>query len=396
MSKSLLPGIVAGALLIAVAPGGARPALAAEPYQMNAVMPLTGSGAFLGKGEKRSLELLEKFVNDAGGIKGRPLQFVYHDDQSDPAVGVQLASGIVAKKPAVILGSSLVAICRAMSPLVQNGGPVQYCFSPGLHPASGSYSFTASVSTYDLAQLAIRYFRQKGWTRIAFLFSTDATGQDAENGFMQILAMPENKDMKVVAKAHFNITDVSIAAQVATIKAAQPQAFVAWSTGTPIATVFRGMLQANLDVPMATTDGNMTYEQMKSYASFLPKQLYIPAGQYVIRDPSLVPADVSKEQAQFYRIFDAAGVKPDEPSELAWQPAMIVVHALQRLSPDASAEQIRDFIAHLKDSSSIDGTLDFQKVPQRGLDVSNAVMTLWNPQKQIWEVVSKPGGAPLH
>jgi branched-chain amino acid transport system substrate-binding protein len=393
--RSLLPNLFAG-VLIPLAAAAWWPAQAAEPYQINVVMPLSGSGAFLGQGEKKALELLEKSVNDAGGIKGRKLQFVYHDDQSRPQVGVQLASGIVAKKPAILLGSSLVAVCRAISPLVKNGGPVQYCFSPGLHPPPGSFAFTASVSTYDLAELAIRYFRQKGWTRLGFLFSADATGQDAENGFKKILAMPENKDMKVVANAHFNITDVSVAAQIESIKAAKPQAFVAWSTGTPIATVFHGMIQANFDVPMATTDGNMTYQQMKNYASFLPKQLYIPAGQYVIRDPSLVPAAVAKEQAEFYRIFDAAGVKPDEPSELAWQPARIIVHALQTLGPDASAEQIRNFIAHLKNYPSIDGMLDFEKVPQRGLDVSNAVMTLWDPKKQVWEAVSKPGGAPLH
>jgi branched-chain amino acid transport system substrate-binding protein len=395
MKTGPLLGRVLAMVPLALEALGSAPAHAAEPYQINVVMPLTGSGAFLGQGEKKALELAEKSVNDAGGIKGQPLQFIFHDDQSNPQVGVQLASGIVAQKPAVILGSSLVAVCRAIAPLMKNGGPVQYCFSPGLHPPPGSYSFTASVSTYDLADLAIRFFRQKGWTRLAFLFSADATGQDAENGFNKILAMPENKDMKVVANAHFNITDVSVAAQIESIKAAHPQAFVAWSTGTPIATVFHGMIQANFNVPMATTDGNMTYQQMKNYASFLPDQLYIPAGQYVIRDPSLVPPAIAKEQAEFYRVFDGAGIKPDEPSELAWQPAMIIIHALQTLGPSASAEQIRDFIANLENYPSIDGMLNFKQVPQRGLAVDNAVMTLWDKQKQVWQVVSKPGGAPL-
>lgn len=395
MKIGALLGRVLGVVPLALAATGPRPAHAAEPYQINVVMPLTGSGAFLGQGEKKALELAEKSVNDAGGIKGRPLQFIFHDDQSNPQVGVQLASGIVAQKPAIILGSSLVAVCRAIAPLVKNAGPVQYCFSPGLHPPPRSYSFTASVSTYDLAELAIRFFRQKGWTRLAFLFSADATGQDAENGFNRILAMPENKDMKVVANARFNITDVSVAAQIESIKAAHPQAFVAWSTGTPIATVFHGMIQADFNVPMATTDGNMTYQQMQSYASFLPKQLYIPAGQYVIRDPALVPPAVAKVQAEFYHVFDGAGIKPDEPSELAWQPAMIVIHALQTLGPSANAEQIRDFIANLDNYPSIDGILDFKKVAQRGLAVDNAVMTLWDPERQVWQVVSKPGGAPL-
>jgi branched-chain amino acid transport system substrate-binding protein len=388
-------GRVLAGVLLALWAAASAPGHAAEPYQINVVMPLTGSGAFLGQGEKKALELAEKSVNDAGGIKGRPLQFIFHDDQSNPQVGVQLASGIVAQKPALVLGSSLVAVCRAIAPLMKNDGPVQYCFSPGLHPPPGSYSFTASVSTYDLAELAIRFFRQKGWTRLAFLFSADATGQDAENGFNKILAMPENKDMKVVANAHFNIADVSVAAQIESIKAAHPQAFVAWSTGTPIATVFHGMIQANFNVPMATTDGNMTYQQMKSYASFLPEQLYIPAGQYVIRDPSLVPATVAKVQGEFYRVFDSAGIKPDEPSELAWEPAMIIVRALQVLGPSASAEQIRNFIANLDNYPSIDGMLNFKTVPQRGLAVDNAVMTLWNRKNQVWQVVSKPGGAPL-
>ena len=33
-------------------------------------------------------------------------------------------------------------------------------------------------------------------------------------------------------------------AQLENVKAANPQAFIAWGTGTPIATIFRGMIQA--------------------------------------------------------------------------------------------------------------------------------------------------------
>ncbi len=53
------------------------------------------------------------------------------------------------------------------------------------------------------------------------MFSTDASGQDAENGLKSVLALPENKDMQLVATAHFNITDVSVAAQLEDVKAAQ-------------------------------------------------------------------------------------------------------------------------------------------------------------------------------
>jgi hypothetical protein len=34
-------------------------------------------------------------------------------------------------------------------------------------------------------------------------------------------------------------------------------------------------------------------------------------------------------------------------------------------------------------------------VPQRGLDVDDAVVTLWDPARKTWQVVSQPAGAPL-
>src|SRR6202030_2977496 len=105
---------------------------------------------------------------------------------------------------------------------------------------------------------------------LAFMTSADATGQDAEHGLDEAVARPENKDITVVDLAHFNITDVSVAAQIVHIKAAGPQALIAWTTGTPIATVFKGAIQAGLDIPIATTSGNMTYAQMPNMRPSCP------------------------------------------------------------------------------------------------------------------------------
>ena len=366
----------------------------AETYKIHTILSLTGPGAFVGKGEQQALQLVEKVVNASGGIKGRTLEYVFQDDQTNPQVAVQLANEVLADKPAVMMGSSLVATCRAIAPLMKSG-PVDYCMSPGIHPDPGDYVFTGSVSTLDLATALVRYFRLRGWTRIALMFSTDASGQDAENGLKSVLALPDNKDMQIVETAHFNTTDVSVAAQIEKVKAADPQGFIAWSTGTPIATIFRAVQQAGLDVPIGTTDGNMTYAQMTQYADFLPKQLYIPAAQWVVRDPALLePAILAKSQ-EYYKAFDAAGARPDIASELGWEPGMIVVHALRTLGPEASAAQVHDFIEHLQNFAGVNGSYDFVKSPQRGLDVSNSVVTRWSTEQKTWQVVSKPAGVPL-
>jgi branched-chain amino acid transport system substrate-binding protein len=385
--------ILSGLVVLPLALQGA--AAPANAYDINVILPLTGGASFLGKEEEKALQLAETSINKAGGIKGEPLHFIFYDDQSNPQTGVQLTNRVVAAKPAVVLGSSLVAICNAMAPLMQNG-PAMYCFSPGIHPPKGSYVFTASVSTLDLADALVRHFRLKGWTRLAFMTSADATGQDAERGLNEVVGRPENKDITVVERAHFNTTDVSVAAQIEHIKAADPQALIAWSTGTPIATVFKGIVQAGLDIPVATTNGNMTYAQMTQYAAFLPKQLYIPTAEWV-QHAGIITLDPAVEtaQQQFFDIFKAADAKPDLGATIAWDPAMIVIDALRHLGPDATAQQVRDYIANLKGFAGINGVYDFPKNPQRGLDVQGAIVTLWNPARQTWELVSKPTGVPL-
>ncbi len=382
-----LSGIVALGLLGATTPASA--------YDINVILPLTGGASFLGKEEQQTLQLAEPLINKDGGIQGQPVHFIFYDDQSNPQTGVQLTNRVAAAKPAVLLGSSLVAVCNAMAPLMQDG-PAMYCFSPGIHPAQGSYVFTSSVSTLDLADALIRYFRLRGWTRVAFMTSADATGQDAEHGLDEAARRPENQAINVVERAHFNTTDVSVAAQIEHIKAASPQALIAWSTGTPIATVFKGIVQAGLNIPIATTSSNMTYAQMTQYAAFLPKQLYMPSSEWV-RHEGVITLDpaVEKAQQQFFDTFKAANAKPGLPATLAWDPAMIVIDALRHLGANATAQQVRDYIANLKGYAGINGVYDFPKIPQRGLDVQGVIITLWSTARQTWEPVSKPTGVPL-
>ncbi len=369
------------------------PGWAETPYIIDVVIPLTGGAAFLGKGEQQSLQIAEKVVNASGGIQGHPLQLIFHDDESNPQTSVVLTGTILEKKPAVILGSAIVASCRAMAPLMKDG-PVDYCFSPGIHPEPG-YMFSATISTIDLIEDSIRYLRLKGWKRLALILSTDATGQDAENGIKSALTLPENKDMQVVESAHFNITDVSVSAQIENIKAANPQALIAWSTGAPIATILKGLVQAGLDVPVVSTASNMTYQQMEQYSGFMPKEFLIAAPQWVVTDPSQLPPGVVAAHKVYFDAFAAAGLTPDQASLLPWDAAMFVVMALRKLGTDATAHQIRDFIANQRNLAGVEGLYDFVKVPQRGLDVSDAVMTEWDPVAKFWVAVSTAGAAPL-
>jgi branched-chain amino acid transport system substrate-binding protein len=391
LARSLrIAAVLCLALGSTVAPGfGQGP----QPYELNVIMPMTGYGAFLGKGEKPALDAIEKIVNKSGGIAGRPVKFVIHDDQSNPQVDVQLANSLISQHVPVILGSSLVALCGAMMPLVKDG-PVLYCFSPGVHPEPGSYVFSSSVSTTDLIPVAVRYFRERGLTRFAVITSTDASGQDAERAINAVFALPENKGLSIVDREHFGVSDISVSAQMARIKAANPQVLIAWSTGTPAGTLLRGASEAGITIPILTTNGNLTYAQMAQYSSFMPKELYFPGVPCVA--PNQVTDKATKNAVTTYQTaLRAEGVKPDFMGSTAWDPAMIVITALRALGPNATAAQLRQYIANIDGWVGVNGRYDFRSIPQRGLDQSAVIMVRWNQEAQTWVGVSKPGGTPL-
>ncbi len=339
--------------------------------------------------------LIEATVNKAGGIQGRPLHFVFHDDQTSPQVAVQLATGLIAQKPAVILGSSLVAMCNAMAPLMKSG-PVMYCLSPALHPAAGGYAFSASSSSFDQIAALIRYYRLKGWTEIAAISGTDATGQDADRAIEQILAMPENNGVKLVEHQHFNPTDVSVAAQMERIKASGAKAVVAWSTGAPVATVFKAAIQAGLDLPIAPSSGNQTFAQMAQYADFLPKQFMVPSALFPEHEGVLqLDPRIEKLQREMYAILAERGLKADNMVATSWDAGLIVVEALRKLGPDATADQLRQYIMDLTDFAGVDGIYDFKAYAERGLGPLSSAIVRYDPEGKRWVWLSKPGGEPL-
>ena len=89
------------------------------------------------------------------------------------------------------------------------------------------------------------------------------------------LMKPENATITLVEQQHFNPSDISVAAQIERIKASGAQAMIAWTTGVPVATVFKGMIQAGLDIPVGISSGNQVFPQMEQFAAFLPKQALI-------------------------------------------------------------------------------------------------------------------------
>ena len=60
-------------------------ARAADPIKIGFTMALTGGLAGAGKGALIAMEIWKDDINKKGGLLGRPVEFVYYDDATQPA-----------------------------------------------------------------------------------------------------------------------------------------------------------------------------------------------------------------------------------------------------------------------------------------------------------------------
>ena len=366
---------------------------AAEPYVINVVLPVTGFGAFVAKVETNALTVIEADTNKAGGIRGRPIHFVVQDDQSSPQVSVQLLNALIAQKVPLVLGSTLAATCNATAALLKEG-PVQFCFSPGVHPADGTYQYSSGVDTGALLAASAHYLRDRGLTKVAVLTSNDATGQDADRDIDAVFAAPENHVLSIVSRDHFNPTDVNVAAQMARIKGSGANVLIAWTTGAPFGTILRSVRDAGLDIPVLSTPGNALATQLQQYTSIMPKELLFPNLASALPAADLPPGRTRDNVQKFDDAFKNAGLRPSGEHQV-WDSIQIALSALQKLGFDATPLQVRDYINTLHGWTGINGTYDFAKYPQRGIGIDAVNVQRWDPSNQTSVAVSRPGGAAL-
>lgn len=372
-------------------PSTSLAAATGPPYEINAVLSLTGPAAFLGSKEAQSLQVAETMLNKDGGIQGRPIKFVIEDDGSVPQNAVQLFTGLIARKVPIVIGPSVVATCSAVRALVDNGnsGPVTYCLAPPVQAPVDSYMFTAQNTQHDFLLLTLRALRNFRWSRIALITATDASGQAYERDFDSILATPEAHRITVVDREHFNPADVSMAAQVARIKSAAPDVILSFTVGTSFGTLLRQLNDIGMNVAVFGSGSNLNYAQLESYRDFTPEPLFFASSGGGMPDPKATSA-VKTAQSEFFNAFNDAGVRPEVLHTVAWDPANLAVQAIRKLGTTATASQIHDYLMNLQNWAGDLGIYDFRATPQRGIGSKAARLYRWDSSTNKISVVSVP------
>ena len=127
-------------LRVAAATIGLLFAVASAPVALRAQAPvlhipvllsLTGTAAFVGKGEALDFKLIQDLVNKRGGINGRQIACDIQDDESNTQTTLQLTNGVLASKAGPDDGADTDARLQRDGAARQRQRPRELVLEPG-------------------------------------------------------------------------------------------------------------------------------------------------------------------------------------------------------------------------------------------------------------------------
>lgn len=236
--KTFLKGLMGAAALAALP----ITAVAQEAIKIGEINHYKRMAAFA-EPYKKGIELALEQVNGAGGVMGRPVEFIFRDDQGEPGEAVKIAEELMTRDGAVMLtGTILSNVGLAISSLAAQKGYVYLASEPladSIVWASGNpYTFRLRSSTYMQAAMLAEEAAKTDAKTFATIAPNYAYGKDAVAAFKENL-LRLKPDAEFVAEQWPALFKIDAGAEVQAIERAKPDAIYNVTFGPDLAKLVR-------------------------------------------------------------------------------------------------------------------------------------------------------------
>jgi len=367
MRKSILGSLIAAATLAAAVPA----ARAEDQIKFGAIVPSSGPFAEWGRANTTTLNMLEKQINDAGGINGVKVKITIYDDGAKPAQAANALRKLAGDdKVLAVAGPLTSSACEVTFPVANEVKIVstsQASSKPGVAKANRPWAFRNTVDEGILAKTSVPYFKK------TFNVKSVAVIYDAKDAVSTAIAtkiMPKvfaANDIKVINGSDpvsFNTGDLDVSAQVTKLKSLNPDGVVIGADYSQAVTVIREMKRQGLDKPVIGGTPLISSAILKAAPSI---PIVAPATFYATMKTAKAQKFVAELQPLLRK---TAGLPSDiEPSmydaniyEIVSMYADAVKHAGITGKPadlDADRTKIRDYMTNLKGFDGFGGPIRF-------------------------------------
>ena len=301
-------------------------ASAEDSIKVGFIGPLSGSSAAVGQSNLRGVEMAVAEINAAGGVNGRQIELISYDDENDSSTAVAMANRLIDTDEVVaIIGSTNSSVTLAAMTVTQDAG------IPQITPNSSGAAITNSGEKYiirvqlndlKMAEACVNYAVDVcGFSKIALMYQDDDYGGGGEEVIVDVL---KAKGMALVADEAFDPQSTDMGAQLAKVKAADPDCLIMWCMYTPGAAIANQARALGIDC------------QLMGGGGLTNAKLFELGGQNVVgvinTQPFLAGADAINDfSATFIENYTAShnGVAPDSNVAMAYDCVYTLREGLQ-------------------------------------------------------------------
>ena len=192
---------------------------------------------------KKGIELALEETNAAGGVLGKPLEFIFRDDQGEPGEAVKIAEELMTRDGAVMLtGTILSNVGLAISSFAGEKGYVYLASEPLADSlvwgAGNKYTFRLRSSTFMQAAMLAEAAAKTDAKRFATIAPNYAYGKDAVAAFKENL-LKLKPDVEFVAEQWPALFKIDAGAEVQALERAKPDAIYNVTFGPDLAKFVR-------------------------------------------------------------------------------------------------------------------------------------------------------------
>lgn len=224
-----------------------EPAWSAEPIRIGTIFSITGVSGFVGTPQKEVFTAMIDDINAKGGIRGRPVEFYYEDDQSIPTNAVIAATKLIKdRKVDAIVGTSMSDAALAIIPICEQENVVFINTGPARIPLKKWIFSTGPGDVRGAAHMLEFAAKDLGAKRIALFHSTDAYGMLG----LKVITdeLPKYPGVSIVSNESLDPAATNVVPQLMKIKAASPDLMILFSRGGTGAVVAKNYKQLGMTV----------------------------------------------------------------------------------------------------------------------------------------------------
>lgn len=229
--------------------------------KIGVIVAETGPASTLGSAQAKTVELLQKQLDEAGPIDGKKIQLIKQDYETNDTKAVVAMDKLISEDVVAVVGATQSSTTMAIIPKAIEKKLPLLTIAP--IESESEYVYSMAQSTTVIAMPIVEYLKKNNINKVAWVNASDGFGVTGKPAFE---ALAKENGIEIIAHEEFDATATDMTIQLTKVRKKNPEAIIVWSRTPGAGIIARNFKAMNFDIPMiqSTAAANQGFlEQVK-------------------------------------------------------------------------------------------------------------------------------------